>query len=86
MDTISSDEDDEGKESPKSEEEVQLMRARSIDYGSRKGHARHISAGSAKMFDVRRGSAQFATTPPLSPALRSSNALAGQETSTKEEE
>ena len=35
------------------EPEVTLMRASSVDY---KGHARHISAGSARLFDVRRSS------------------------------
>lgn len=35
------------------EPEVTLMRARSVDY---KGHARHISAGSARLLDLRRSS------------------------------
>ena len=74
IETISSDEGDDDDESPKVED-VQLMRARSVDYG--KGHARKISAGSAKVLDIRRSSAQFAT-PPLSPAMRTTF-LAGQE-------
>ena len=46
-------------------EEVQLMRAQSIEY---KGHARQISAGSARLLDIRRSSGQL-ETPPRSPAL-----------------
>ena len=46
-------------------EEVQLMRAQSVEY---KGHARHISAGSARLLDIRRSSGQL-ETPPRSPAL-----------------
>jgi hypothetical protein len=37
-------------------QESPLMRARSVDYG--KGHARHISAGSARLLDIRRSSVQ----------------------------
>ena len=33
-----------------------VMRARSVEYG--KGHARHISAGSARLLDIRRSSVQ----------------------------
>jgi hypothetical protein len=68
---------DEENESPKSEEEATIMRARSVDYGN-KGHARKISAGSAKMLDLRRTSVQSVNTPPRSPAMRSANALAAQ--------
>jgi hypothetical protein len=38
-----------------------VMRARSVDYG--KGHARHISAGSARLLDIRRSSAQSEGVP-----------------------
>lgn len=68
---------DEENESPKSDEEMTIMRARSVDYGN-KGHARKISAGSAKVLDLRRASVQSINTPPRSPAMRSANALAGQ--------
>ncbi|KAK5938409.1 hypothetical protein PMZ80_009379 [Knufia obscura] len=40
------------------EPEVTLMRASSVDY---KGHARHISAGSARLLDLRRSSVQSQT-------------------------
>jgi hypothetical protein len=53
-------------ESPQVEEVVQLMRARSVDY---KGHARHVSAGSARLLDIRRSSVVSTDTPPRSPAL-----------------
>jgi hypothetical protein len=68
---------DEETESPRSEEDMTIMRARSVDYG--KGHARKISASSGKLLDIRRGSVHSVSTPPRSPALRSTNALAGQE-------
>lgn len=68
---------DEENESPHSEQEATIMRARSIDYGN-KGHARKISAGSARVLDVRRASVQSVDTPPRSPAMRSANALATQ--------
>ena len=42
-------------------QESPLMRARSVDYG--KGHARHISAGSARLLDIRRASAQSEGVP-----------------------
>jgi hypothetical protein len=59
------------------EEEPQLMRARSVDY---KGHARHMSAGSARLLDIRRSSIQSTDTPPRSPALAQAQKA---ETSTK---
>lgn len=44
--------DDDDVESPiQPEPEVTLMRAKSVDY---KGHVRHISAGSARLLDIRR--------------------------------
>ena len=44
--------DDDDIESPiQPEPEVTLMRAKSVDY---KGHVRHISAGSARLLDIRR--------------------------------
>ena len=46
-----------GFEAPTEEfQDSPLMRARSVDYG--KGHARHISAGSARLLDIRRSSIQ----------------------------
>lgn len=66
---------DDENESPQSEQEATIMRARSIDYGN-KGHARKISAGSARVLDVRRTSMQSVDLPPRSPAMRSANALA----------
>lgn len=45
------DEDEKGQEEP--EQEVTLMRASSVDY---KGHARQISAGSARLLNIRRSS------------------------------
>ena len=53
-------------ESPSVEEPVQLMRAKSVDY---KGHARHVSAGSARLLDIRRSSTVSSDTPPRSPAF-----------------
>jgi hypothetical protein len=38
-----------------------LMRARSIDYG--KGHVRHISAGSARLLDIRRSTSTGDRSP-----------------------
>ena len=68
---------DDENESPQSEQEATIMRARSIDYGN-KGHARKISAGSARVLDVRRTSVHSVDMPPRSPAMRSANALAKQ--------
>ncbi|KIX08294.1 uncharacterized protein Z518_02950 [Rhinocladiella mackenziei CBS 650.93] len=45
--------------------ETPLLRARSVEY---KGHARHISAGSARLLDIRRSSTQSETTS-RSPSL-----------------
>ncbi|RMD45005.1 hypothetical protein DV735_g123, partial [Chaetothyriales sp. CBS 134920] len=39
--------------SPRLEEPIQLMRARSVEY---KGHVRRVSAGSARLLDIRRSS------------------------------
>ena len=47
--------------------EATLMRASSIDYKN-KGHARHISAGSARLLDIRRSSTQ-SDAAPRSPNL-----------------
>ncbi|ETN42132.1 uncharacterized protein HMPREF1541_04073 [Cyphellophora europaea CBS 101466] len=63
--------EDEDNESPKSEEEMTIMRARSVDYG--KGHARKISAGSAKVLDIRRASVHSVNS-------QRANAIAAQET------
>ncbi|EXJ74741.1 uncharacterized protein A1O5_01436 [Cladophialophora psammophila CBS 110553] len=41
--------------------EPTLLRARSVDY---KGHARHMSAGSARLLDIRRSSTQSERAPP----------------------
>jgi hypothetical protein len=56
--TVRNDEDDKGPETLEAEDaalEVSsspIIRAQSINYGG--GHARHISAGSAKLLDIRR--------------------------------
>ena len=53
-----------------------LFRARSVDYV--KGHARHISAGSAKLLDIRRSSVHSDKSAPgdkTSTSLRSSSRL-----------
>ncbi|OAP63047.1 hypothetical protein AYL99_02274 [Fonsecaea erecta] len=42
------------------EQEPTLLRARSVDY---KGHAKHISAGSARLLDIRRSSTQSESAP-----------------------
>jgi hypothetical protein len=61
-------EDDEGEsnvpgEAPGAEiQEATLLRARSVDYKN-KGHARHMSAGSARLLDIRRSSIQSESTP-----------------------
>lgn len=50
-------------ESPSSEvRESTLMRAKSVDY--KKGHARHVSAGSAKLLDIRRSSTHSDLSQP----------------------
>ncbi|KIY03792.1 uncharacterized protein Z520_00483 [Fonsecaea multimorphosa CBS 102226] len=41
-------------------QETTLLRARSVDY---KGHAKHISAGSARLLDIRRSSTQSESAP-----------------------
>ncbi|ETI21313.1 hypothetical protein G647_07659 [Cladophialophora carrionii CBS 160.54] len=43
-------------------QEATLLRARSVDYKN-KGHARHMSAGSARLLDIRRSSIQSESTP-----------------------
>ena len=48
-------------------QEATLMRASSVDYKN-KGHARHISAGSARLLDIRRASMQ-SEVAPRSPSL-----------------
>ena len=48
-------------------QEVTLMRARSVDYKNQ-GHARHMSAGSARLLDIRRSSTQLESAP-RSPSL-----------------
>lgn len=73
VENISSDEEGEGAGG---DDDVQLMRARSVDY--KKGHARNFSAGSAKVLDIKGGAV---TSPPQSPAMRSGNTEAGQESS-----
>ena len=57
---------DNERSSGELEEPVQLMRAQSVEY---KGHVRHLSAGSAKLLDIRRASVQSTDTPPRSPGL-----------------
>ena len=55
-------------ETPSAElQEATLMRAKSVDYKN-KGHARHISAGSARILDIRRSSMQ-SESAPRSPSL-----------------
>ena len=57
-----------------------VMRARSVDYG--KGHARHISAGSARLLDIRRSSVQSeaVSVPEKSPTTaRGMSALRSEE-------
>jgi hypothetical protein len=46
-----------------SEEITPVQRATSVNLG--KGHARNMSAGSAKLLDIRRGSASLSSTPNL---------------------
>jgi hypothetical protein len=58
-----------------------LMRARSVDYG--KGHARHISAGSARLLDIRRSSVQ---SEGLSTGEKSPSATRGMKFLPSEEE
>ncbi len=48
-------------------QEATLFRASSVDYKN-KGHARHISAGSARLLDIRRSSIQ-SESAPRSPSL-----------------
>lgn len=56
-------EDDAVGETPGTEfPEATLLRARSVDYKD-KGHARHMSAGSARLLDIRRSSIQSEGTP-----------------------
>ena len=50
-----------------------VMRAKSVEY---KGHARHISAGSAKLLDIRRSSGPLEST---SPSARPVSAVKSQE-------
>ncbi|KAK5185868.1 hypothetical protein LTR44_001917 [Exophiala sp. CCFEE 6388] len=69
-----SDEDDSdsdtealGAETPGAElQEAPILRARSVEY---KGHARHISAGSARLLDIRRASSVHSDGPQRSPGL-----------------
>jgi hypothetical protein len=58
-----------------------VMRARSVDYG--KGHARHISAGSARLLDIRRSSIQ---SEGVSMAEKSPTAARGISSLRSEEE
>jgi len=58
-----------------------LMRARSVDYS--KGHARHISAGSARLLDIRRSSVQ---SEGLSTGEKSPSATRGMKFLPSEEE
>jgi hypothetical protein len=64
-DELSSPEDEASPidfETPAEEfQDSPLMRAQSVDYG--KGHARHISAGSARLLDIRRSSVQSEGVP-----------------------
>ena len=60
------DDYDDEHSSGEVEEPVQVMRAQSVEY---KGHIRHLSAGSAKLLDIRRASVQSTDTPPRSPGL-----------------
>ena len=70
-DSSSDGEDDDEGESPEGEtprtelREAPLLRAQSVEY---KGHARHISAGSARLLDIRRSSMQ-SEAAPRSPSL-----------------
>lgn len=58
-----------------------LMRARSVEYS--KGHARHISAGSARLLDIRRSSVQ---SEGLSTGEKSPSATRGMKFLPSEEE
>jgi hypothetical protein len=61
---VGEEDDSQDEHSSGEVEEPQLMRARSVEY---KGHIRHLSAGSAKLLDIRRSSVQSTDTPPRSP-------------------
>lgn len=70
-DSEGDDDEEEVGESPAAEtdgaelREAPLLRARSVEY---KAHARHISAGSARLLDIRRASSVHSDAPQ-SPAL-----------------
>ena len=65
-------------ESPLAEEPVELMRAKSVDY---KGHVRHVSAGSARLLDIRRSSTVSNDTPPRTPTFPKAGAVMGEQQS-----
>ena len=75
----SEEEEDDEHSSGEIVDEPQLMRARSVEY---KGHIRHVSAGSAKLLDIRRASMQSTDihTPPRSPGLPHAMRATKQET------
>lgn len=64
-DEIDTDEDVESPdlESPEIEAHTPIMRATSVEYG-KKGHSRVISAGSARLLDIRRASVQSENRAP----------------------
>ena len=70
------EDDDDEHSSGEVEEPVQLMRAQSVEY---KGHLRHLSAGSAKLLEIRRASVQSTDTPPRSPGLPRATMQSAQE-------
>lgn len=66
-DDTDSDMEATGAETPGAElQEVPILRARSVEY---KAHGRHISAGSARLLDIRRASSVHSDGPPRSPNL-----------------
>ena len=75
-DDVDSEEDAESPGLETSDAEIHespIMRARSVEYG--KGHSRVISAGSARLLDIRRASVQSEANKP--PGDRSSGAPQG---------
>ena len=87
------DDDDEasihgGEPSPGEQKDSSILRAKSVEY---KGHARHISAGSARLLDIRRAStvsersghagdsSNRMSTSRLSAAFRSEDKLASEQ-------
>lgn len=79
----SSEDEGEGEgDGPQGENTTPLLRARSVEY---KGHVRRISAGSARILDIRRSSAQ-SDAAPRSPGLPQIVPSSPREAVTVEEE